>query len=371
MIRMLALDLDETTLRSDGTISLYTMQTLQRAAAQGVILVAASGRPLRSLPEHLQACGVRYAVVSNGAAVYELEGEQLLRQLFLPADAVTALFQLVQEEQDRQVLVEAGLHGQMYAPADYVADPISFRYNAAVAAYVRRTRKPVEDMARFLQMHVQEIDCMDIICPNGTRKAQMAQKVSNAGLPVYMTSSVPQLVEIAPVYYVPGNHEWPKIVFEGSTLASDLEALGVHFLADKYETVTIGSNTLLIGGIAEAPVSYEKYASGFLEDFAAQPGYKMLLVHYPEYYAEDTGALIGKDIDMALCGHAHGGQVRLPFLGALYTPDQGFLPDLTEGVQTISGTKVIISRGLGDDVGQILPRINNPPELVIIDANWY
>lgn len=197
MIRMLALDLDETTLRSDGTISLYTMQTLQRAAAQGVILVAASGRPLRSLPEHLQACGVRYAVVSNGAAVYELEGEQLLRQLFLPADAVTALFQLVQEEQDRQVLVEAGLHGQMYAPADYVADPISFRYNAAVAAYVRRTRKPVEDMARFLQMHVQEIDCMDIICPNGTRKAQMAQKVSNAGLPVYMTSSVPQLVEIA------------------------------------------------------------------------------------------------------------------------------------------------------------------------------
>ncbi len=72
------------------------------------------------------------------------------------------------------------------------------------------------------------------------------------------------------------------------------------FLADKYETVTISSNTLLIGGIAEAPVSYEKYASGFLEDFAAQPGYKMLLVHYPEYYAEDTGALIGKDIDMAL-----------------------------------------------------------------------
>lgn len=125
-----------------------------------------------------------------------------------------------------------------------------------------------------------------------------------------VTDLCAQLVEIAPVYYVPGNHEWPKIVFEGSTLASDLEALGVHFLADKYETVTIGSNTLLIGGIAEAPASYEKYASGFLEDFAAQPGYKMLLVHYPEYYAEDTGALIGKDIDMALCGHAHGGQAR-------------------------------------------------------------
>ena len=70
-----------------------------------------------------------------------------------------------------------------------------------------------------------------------------------------VTDLCAQLVEIAPVYYVPGNHEWPKIVFEGSTLASDLEALGVHFLADKYETVTIGSNTLLIGGIAEAPAA--------------------------------------------------------------------------------------------------------------------
>ena len=186
-----------------------------------------------------------------------------------------------------------------------------------------------------------------------------------------VTDLCAQLVEIAPVYYVPGNHEWPKIVFAGSTLASDLKALGVHFLADKYETVTVGSNTLVIGGIAEAPASYEKYASEFLNDFASQSGYKILLVHYPEYYAEGTGALIGKDIDMTLCGHAHGGLIRLPFLGALYTPDQGFLPDLTEGVQTISGTKVIISRGLGDGVDKVIPRINNPPELVVIDANWY
>ena len=186
-----------------------------------------------------------------------------------------------------------------------------------------------------------------------------------------VTDLCAQLVEIAPVYYVPGNHEWPKIVFAGSTLAKDLEGIGVHFLIDRYETVTIGSNTILVGGIAEAPASYEKYASAFLEDFAAQSGFKLLLVHYPEYYLEGSGALVGKSIDMTLCGHAHGGLIRLPVLGALYTPDQGFLPDLTEGVQYIAGTKVIISRGLGDGVDKVIPRINNPPELVIIDANWY
>ena len=57
--------------------------------------------------------------------------------------------------------------------------------------------------------------------------------------------------------------------------------------------------------------------------------------------------------------------------GMIDDADQGFLPDLTEGVQYIAGTKVIISRGLGDGVDKVIPRINNPPELVIIDANWY
>ena len=182
-----------------------------------------------------------------------------------------------------------------------------------------------------------------------------------------VTDLCAQLVEIAPVYYVPGNHEWPKIVFEGSTLASDLEALGVHFLADKYETVTIGSNTLLIGGIAEAPVSYEKYASGFLEDFAAQPGYKMLLVHYPEYYAEDTGALIGKDIDMALCGHAHGGLIRIPGVGGLIGTDRRLFPDFDAGEYNNGRYTLIVSRGLGNSVS--IPRVFNRPEIVCVELS--
>lgn len=164
-------------------------------------------------------------------------------------------------------------------------------------------------------------------------------------------------------------------------IMSAFDGLATVGIYSNYKLVLMNVNNLLghvtgaftasIGNLNALEGRKRVYEIFRILDFAAQPGYKMLLVHYPEYYAEDTGALIGKNIDMALCGHAHGGQVRLPFLGALYTPDQGFLPDLTEGVQTISGTKVIISRGLGDDVGQILPRINNPPELVIIDANWY
>ena len=58
------------------------------------------------------------------------------------------------------------------------------------------------------------------------------------------------LVKIAPVYYVPGNHEWPKIVFDHSPIREDLEAVGVHFLADKTETLEVNGNTIAIGGVA-------------------------------------------------------------------------------------------------------------------------
>ena len=67
--------------------------------------------------------------------------------------------------------------------------------------------------------------------------------------------------------------------------------------------------------------------------------------------------------DLVLSGHAHGGQVRLPFIGALYAPGQGFLPEYDSGLYTVGKTDMIVSRGLGNSL--IPLRVNNRPELVI------
>ena len=174
------------------------------------------------------------------------------------------------------------------------------------------------------------------------------------------------LVNIAPVYYAVGNHEWSLIVNEGSSLGADIEATGVHLMTNKEETIEVKGNTIKIGGLAEAPMQYEEYGKGFLENFAQGNEFKLLLVHYPEYFEE---LLVDAGIDVALCGHAHGGQVRIPGIGGLYTVDQGWFPKLTEGVHEVNDTSVVISRGLGDS--NKLPRINNAPELVIVDLNWY
>lgn len=63
------------------------------------------------------------------------------------------------------------------------------------------------------------------------------------------------------------------------------------------------------------------------------------------------------------CGHAHGGQVRLPLLGPVYTPDEGMWPHVTEGVHWTGQVPVVVSRGLGN--GTPAPRLWNGPELVV------
>ena len=67
---------------------------------------------------------------------------------------------------------------------------------------------------------------------------------------------------------------------------------------------------------------------------------------------------------LVLCGHAHGGQVRLPFVGGLYAPEQGVLPKYTAGMHQDGNTRMIVSRGLGNSGFPL--RFGNRPEIVAI-----
>ena len=70
----------------------------------------------------------------------------------------------------------------------------------------------------------------------------------------------------------------------------------------------------------------------------------------------------GRNIDLTLCGHAHGGQIQF-FGRGLYAPGQGLFPKLTHGLH--DGGKMLISRGMTNGAKPRVPRINNPCELII------
>jgi len=172
-----------------------------------------------------------------------------------------------------------------------------------------------------------------------------------------------QLVDVAPIYFGYGNHEKEVIrVKQTSTINVDLQKMGVHVLHNKYETVNINGNILDIGGLSANPGTEDAdYVQRFWGKYMQTENYRLLLVHYPQYFFKG-GALLDCNIDMALCGHLHGGVIRIPFIGGLYHPIEGLFPEMTDGCNLVDDTWVVISRGLGGS-----PRFNNVPELVVVD----
>ena len=121
----------------------------------------------------------------------------------------------------------------------------------------------------------------------------------------------------------------------------------------------IGNNVEIYG--IEDPTMYGDI-SWQLQQLDPDKGrYNVLLSHRPEAFHLYTQT----GFDLVLTGHAHGGQVRIPFVGGIIAPDQGFFPEYDSGSFKGNGTTMIVSRGVGNSILPI--RINNPSELVSID----
>ena len=191
-IRLIALDLDDTTLRSDGSLSGQTRAAIEAAIDAGLEIVIASGRALHSLPKAVtEIPGIRYAVTSNGAAVVSVADGERLVSLTLHPDTVHELIAIFGGEP-----LECFIDGQAYCDAQYIADPVRFGCSEAYVDYVKTTRLPVEDMKRFILDNVDRLDSVDVLCGGAGHRDELWEKALS--LPgAYITSSSPRLIEIS------------------------------------------------------------------------------------------------------------------------------------------------------------------------------
>ncbi len=177
---------------------------------------------------------------------------------------------------------------------------------------------------------------------------------------------VDQLRDIAPMYYVVGNHE--ARITNYPEFESGLRARGVHVLRNELAWITeAGAKFALVG--LDDPDFFETWRTDEKKtmkevltslQLQAEDALQILLAHRPEYldfYAE-------QQVPLVLSGHAHGGQIRVPFTEGLFAPGQGLFPTLTSGVHQQGETSLIISRGLGNSAFPI--RVQNQPEIVIV-----
>ena len=179
-----------------------------------------------------------------------------------------------------------------------------------------------------------------------------------------------KLSEIAPIYACYGNNELDQQLFIDNTFKKQLISHRVNLLSNEDKNVTVGNTTIQLIAVSDNVDQFDVETNNskkFVERLKTTSNCRICLTHYPELFKEK---LLNRDIDIAFCGHTHGGLVRLPFIGGLYTTGEGFMPDLTDGVVTMEDdTKVVISRGLGNN--HLVPRLFNQPELVVVDICWY
>ena len=247
-IKCIALDLDRTTLDSQGHLSEENRAAVESAAAAGVHVVVASGRSLDSLPAEItDITGVRYAITSNGAAVYDLRERKCLRQFKMTPESVEDILRHTETERikatygeaaemseievpeteiyETEISYEAFIDGRAFAESRYVADPVRFGAMPQAVPYIQSTRMPVEDMRTFIRAHRSELDCIDLVVKSEDMKRKLWKNLRENVRDVYITSSVRQLLEIS--HRDAGKESGAKFLLEYLGLArEELAAFG-------------------------------------------------------------------------------------------------------------------------------------------------
>ncbi|MBS4205324.1 metallophosphoesterase [Lederbergia citrea] len=176
---------------------------------------------------------------------------------------------------------------------------------------------------------------------------------------------VEQLVTFTSVYYVTGNHE--VAVNQVSEITEALKSLGVHVLANETELLKQDGETIAIAGIEdplmraiEDPIVVVGESLDAAMSKIPEQTYTLLLSHRPEVF----NVYVENEVDVVFTGHAHGGQVRIPGIGGLIAPGQGWFPSYTAGDHKRGITNMIVNRGLGNSL--VPYRIFNRPEIVVV-----
>ncbi|MCL1790691.1 MAG: DUF1294 domain-containing protein [Peptococcaceae bacterium] len=175
-----------------------------------------------------------------------------------------------------------------------------------------------------------------------------------------------------PCLYVSGNHEFRSQ--EADRFKDILISFDVQVLEGTSKDVSIRNEKIRIYGLDDPDtdryrsraIPYREQLRNLAEAETEAGFYTILLAHRPERTAEYRQL----ECDLVLCGHAHGGQWRLPLLldNGLLSPNQGLFPKYTNGYYHREDVEMIVSRGLSRE-STMAPRIFNRPELVVITLN--
>lgn len=176
-----------------------------------------------------------------------------------------------------------------------------------------------------------------------------------------------------PTYFIVGNHEQALPRASLAELTARLADAGVRILDNRAERLTRGDAHINLYGLWFNLRYYRDKNDARTQDYiigeqelrrilgdAPRGEVNLLLAHNPVYF--DAYAAWGADL--TLCGHMHGGMIRIPFYGGLLSPEKEYFPKYDAGLFENGGAEMLVSRGIGEYAGF---RFFNQPEIIVID----
>lgn len=157
-----------------------------------------------------------------------------------------------------------------------------------------------------------------------------------------------------PTYFVPGNHDW----WTGFQFKDQLLQIGVKILDNQAVKLTKNGEHIWLVGVDDPYLGRDRLNEALSQINDSAP--RLLMAHAPNVFP----LAVKSGIDLLMVGHTHGGQVRLPIVGAVIVPGQGLFPEWDYGLFSSGKTRMVITAGLGESVLPI--RFNIRPEIVLI-----
>lgn len=243
---------------------------------------------------------------------------------------------------------------------------VGFYNPLVVTEYSYTSSKIPASFDGFRIIHISDFHCKDF----GYQESDLIQAIrdTNPDIIVFTGDSIDDehtidnyasllegILDIAPIYYINGNHEYDEY-------APLRESLELH---EKYGVVDMNDNSVIItrdnDSILLTGLDFRKTMQHLRNDidYANTSYFNILLYHGTDKF----DGIAPYNYDLVLSGHTHGGLICLPFIGGIITNQKELFPKYDSGIFTVGHSTMISSRGLGDAA---VPRFYNPREVVCI-----
>lgn len=179
-IRMIALDLDGTTLAPGGVLAARTKAALEDALARGVEVVIATGRCFMSVPQDIfDIEGLRYVITSNGAKITDLREQKFIYSDCMSAEALHRVMDILESHRTRYVYsTEVFIDGRAYLDRAVYEDVMTSNTLGRSVDYIRTTRNPVEDVIAFAREHADNVENISVVFADESHRQAMRGPLS-------------------------------------------------------------------------------------------------------------------------------------------------------------------------------------------------